>query len=217
MDNPLPIETSLAALSAARFYGILDLDYTDAGTLEEVVSAMLSGGIQLIQIRAKNHPPSGIAGFAHRVHPLTADAGVPLILNDHPHLLAEIPAEGVHVGQDDLPVAEARRIAGRPVLAGKSTHSVAQALASMGETPDYIGFGPLFATPTKPDYPAIGTDDIRTVRPQISVPVFCIGGIKRENLDTVLAAGAERVVIVSGVLQAPDIAAYCREVRARLG
>jgi thiamine-phosphate pyrophosphorylase len=112
-----------------------------------------------------------------------------------------------------MSVAEARALAGEDAIIGKSTHSVAQALAARQEGPDYIGFGPLFATPTKPDYTPIGLTEIREVRRLVSLPVFCIGGIKRENLSTVLAAGAQRVVIVSGILRASDPQDYCRACR----
>jgi thiamine-phosphate pyrophosphorylase len=120
------------------------------------------------------------------------------------------------VGQDDISVAEARRRVGPGKLIGLSTHSPAQARAAFAQKPDYIGFGPLFATPTKPDYKPIGTQDIVEVHREVALPIFCIGGIKRENLTAILASGALRVVIVSGILQAPDIAAYCRECLALL-
>ena len=102
------------------------------------------------------------------------------------------------------------------MIIGKSTHSLAQATAAAADGADYIGFGPLFATPTKPGRPAIGLDDIRRVHELVQIPIFCIGGIKLENLPTIIAAGARRVVIVSGLLQAPDIANYAREVRSLL-
>jgi thiamine-phosphate pyrophosphorylase len=102
------------------------------------------------------------------------------------------------------------------VLIGKSTHSIAQALAAQEAGADYIGFGPLFATPTKPGRPAIGLEEIRRVHELVRIPIFCIGGIKPDNLDEVIAAGARRVVVVSGILQSPDIAATCRALRARL-
>jgi thiamine-phosphate pyrophosphorylase len=120
------------------------------------------------------------------------------------------------VGQDDLPVAEARRIASCPALIGKSTHSPDQAAAAEREGADYIGFGPLFATPTKPDYTPVGLDQIRRVHELVKIPIFCIGGIKLENLSSVLAAGARRVVIVSGILQAADVAGYTRAAKAML-
>ena len=89
-------------------------------------------------------------------------------------------------------------------------------MAAEAEGADYIGFGPLFATPTKPGRPAIGIDDIQRVHELVKIPIFCIGGIKLENLASILAAGATRVVVVSGILQAPDIAEYCREVKSAL-
>jgi thiamine-phosphate pyrophosphorylase len=157
-----------------------------------------------------------VAALAVEIHALTRPRGVPLILNDYPELLREVPAEGAHVGQDDMSVAEARAAAGRPVLIGKSTHSLPQARAAQQEGADYIGFGPLFATPTKPGRPAIGLQDIAAVHEEVSLPIFCIGGIKNENLPEVIAAGARRVVIVSGWLQAGDIPDAVREARTTL-
>ena len=117
------------------------------------------------------------------------------------------------MGQDDVSVSEARKLAGEDTIIGKSTHSMAQALAAQQEGPDYIGFGPLFATRTKPDYTPIGVNEIRQVQDKVALPVFCIGGINLENLHEVVAAGARRVVIVSGILQAKNPQAYCRECR----
>jgi thiamine-phosphate pyrophosphorylase len=118
----------------------------------------------------------------------------------------------VHIGQDDGPIAGARAAAGSGKLVGRSTHSLAQARAARAEGADYLGFGPLFATPTKPDYPAIGLEDIAQAHAEVpDRPIFCIGGIKLENLAEVIAAGARRVVIVSGILLAPDVAAYTRQ------
>jgi len=206
----------MRAIADCRLYGILDLGYVTAQAAPGVLAAMLEGGVEIVQLRAKNVPEQEIARLAEQALPLTRAAGVPLILNDYPELAGRLGVDGVHVGQDDLPVAEARRLAGGAALVGKSTHSIAQAEAALGEAPDYIGFGPLFATPTKPDYRPIGTGEIRAVHERVALPVFCIGGIKEENLEAVLAAGARRVVIVSGILQAPDIPAYCRAVLRKL-
>jgi thiamine-phosphate pyrophosphorylase len=124
--------------------------------------------------------------------------------------------EGVHVGQDDDSSEVARRKAGRAVAVGKSTHSLAQARAAQREGADYIGFGPIFATPTKPDYEPIGLQDIKQVHRKLNLPIFCIGGIKLDNLKEVIAAGARRVAIVSGLVKAPNIAAYAREAKRLL-
>ncbi len=210
-------------LVECRLYGIVDLSYVAPGDLDRVATEMCRGGCDILQLRAKQHSEADIESFALRLAPLCADAGVPFIINDHPELVPAVGASGAHVGQDDRPVADARWRAGRalagevpPPIIGKSTHSVAQAAAAAAEGADYLGFGPLFPTPTQAGRPAIGLADLRRVQEIVAVPVFCIGGIKRENLDAVLAAGARRVVIVSGILQAPDIAGYCRDVMARL-
>jgi len=118
----------------------------------------------------------------------------------------------VHVGQDDLSVTETRRIVGESCFVGKSTHSLAQATAALAEGADYIGFGPLFATGTKPDYVPVGLSEIEEVERRAAVPVFCIGGINLERLPQVLSAGARRVVIVSALLLAVDVRAYVKEV-----
>ena len=203
-------------LAAARLYGIVDLGYLSADTAPVAAEKLLEGGVDILQIRAKQTDKSIVAALAEEIHALTAPLGVPLILNDHPDLLRDVPAEGAHVGQDDLTVAEARAAAGRPVIIGKSTHSIAQACAAAEEGADYLGFGPLFATPTKPGRPAIGLQDIATVHELVSVPIFCIGGIKSGNLAQVRDAGARRVVIVSGWLEAEDIASAVRSARGLL-
>jgi thiamine-phosphate pyrophosphorylase len=198
-------------LAEARLYGIVDLGYVKADTAPVATERLLEGGADVLQLRAKGVAKSLVASLAEEIHELTSAVGVPLILNDYPELLREVPAEGAHVGQDDGSVAEARASAGRAVIVGKSTHSLAQAVAAAEEGADYIGFGPLFATPTKPGRPAIGLDEIAAVHEVVKIPIFCIGGIKLENLVEVREAGAQRVVIVSGWLQAEDIAGAVRE------
>ena len=209
--------------SDALLYGILDLGYVSADDAERVTGRLLAGGVDVLQVRAKGADEATVEALANRLTALTERAGVPLIVNDFPQLVPSVGAQGAHVGQEDFSVADARWRAGRalagevaPPIIGKSTHSFAQAVAAEAEGADYIGFGPLFATPTKPGRPAIGLDEIRRVHEAVRIPIFCIGGIKLENLDAVLAAGARRVVIVSEMLRAPDIGAYARQVQARL-
>ena len=206
------IKISMALTASATLYGILDLGYITAAQAPDFARQMISGGIDLVQLRAKNLPIAPFTELATQLAPLFRDAGIPFILNDHPELVPVTGAAGAHVGQDDLSVAEARRLAGPGAIIGKSTHSLAQALIG-GSEADYIGFGPLFATPTKPDYPAIGLEEIREVHTRVSIPIFCIGGIKLEILPQVLTAGAKRVVIVSALLQSPDLAAYARATK----
>jgi thiamine-phosphate pyrophosphorylase len=203
-------------LSRCRLYGILDLSYIDVGNARAVIDKMIDGGVDLIQLRAKAQPTAEVAKLAAELHRPTRERGVPLIINDHPEIARNVRAAGVHIGQDDVPIAKAREIAGANCMVGKSTHTIDQAIRAFYEGADYIGFGPIFATPTKPDYSPIGLDEIRKVHEAVRIPIFCIGGIKLENLPAVIAAGARRVVIVSGLLQAKDIASYARSAKKLL-
>ena len=213
----------MKSLTDARLYGILDLGYVAAVDAIRVAEKLIEGGIDALQLRAKEASEEDIETLGGELIRITEPAGVPLIINDHPHLVPAIGAQGAHVGQDDFTVADARWRAGRalagevpPPIIGRSTHSIAQAGAAAAEGADYIGFGPLFSTPTKPGRPAIGLADICRVHELVSLPIFCIGGVNLDTLDEVIAAGARRVVIVSAMLRANDIAQYARAVRARL-
>ena len=196
-----------------RLYGILDLSYVDTLDVAHVVEEMIDGGVGLIQLRAKDCAIARIETLAAQLHAITSARGVPLIINDHVEVARSMGAEGVHVGQDDLSVAEVRKVVGRDSMVGKSTHSLEQAKRAVEEGADYIGFGPIFATPTKPNYQPIGLAEIGQVHDAVGIPIFCIGGIKLENLSEVIAAGARRVVIVSGLLQGADIASYARDAK----
>ena len=203
-------------LTDCRLYGILDLNYVAEHDAERVVAAMIEGGVDVIQLRAKKIPVTRIIDLATQLHKITSAARVPLIANDYAEVARRVPVEGVHVGQDDDLVAIARGKANRKIIAGKSTHSLEQANAAEREGADYIGFGPIFATPTKPDYKPIGMKDIKQVHAEVTVPIFCIGGIKIDNLAEVVAAGAKRVAIVSGLLKAPDLIEYARACKKLL-
>jgi thiamine-phosphate pyrophosphorylase len=203
-------------MNDARLYAILDLGYVPEENAEKVTQALLAGGAHLLQLRAKGHDLATIRRVAEKLLPLCRAAGVPFILNDFPALAMEIGAAGVHIGQDDGSLAEARSLfqseiqnPKSKILFGRSTHSLEQARAALAEGFDYIGFGPLFPTPTKAGRPAIGLDEIAAMEREVGskIPAFCIGGITRQTLPQVIAAGARRVVIVSDLLTAPDVQA----------
>ena len=181
-----------------------------------MVEALVRGGIDLIQLRAKNFSAVETEKLAGELHSATTRHGVPLVINDHPEIARNVRAKGVHLGQDDMSIAKARKIVGADCAIGKSTHSLDQAIRAFYEGADYIGYGPLFATPTKPDYQPIGLGEIGKVHDAVRIPIFCIGGITLDNLPEVLEAGARRVVIVSALLQAPDIPAYARAAKELL-
>jgi len=191
-------------LNQCVLYGIVDTGYLRRDQLSAMASQLIQGGADILQLRAKNMSEEEILSLALEIAPLCRGASIPFILNDHPELVARSGADGVHIGQDDHSVADARQIAGPSAIVGKSTHSLEQALEAAEEHPDYIGFGPIFATPTKPDYVPIGTELIAQIHSRLRLPIFCIGGIKLSNLPQILGAGAKRVAIVSDLLQAPD-------------
>jgi thiamine-phosphate pyrophosphorylase len=203
-------------LLAARLYAIVDLGYVEAARVAFVTEQLVRGGVDLIQLRAKKKTIEEIAKLGEIMRDVIPPEGPLFILNDHPELVSAMKADGIHVGQDDLSVAEARKLAGGVGIVGKSTHSLEQALAAEREGADYIGVGPIYATATKPDYVPVGPPLIGQVRAAVRVPQFCIGGINETTLPEVLAAGARRVVIVSALLHSGDIPAYCRRVHAAL-
>ncbi|MEO7099615.1 MAG: thiamine phosphate synthase [Luteolibacter sp.] len=201
-----------------RLYCILDLGYTPEARAEEVTASLLAGGADILQLRAKNQDRATIQRIAEKLLPLCRAAGIPFILNDFPDLAAALDADGVHIGQDDGPLSAAREIVGPGKLIGRSTHSLDQARAALAEGFDYIGFGPLFPTPTKAGRPAIGLEEVAIMENDVGskIPAFCIGGITPATLPQVLSSGARRIVVVSALLQAPDVEAATRRIKQSL-
>lgn len=219
MKYPSPLSTlrkrRAEILRASKLYAILDTGYTAPAELPRMAELLFAGGVRVFQLRAKTYSPGEIECMAHSLMEVFRGTDALFLINDHPALAAKIGADGAHVGQDDEAVAQARALLGPDALLGKSTHSIAQARAAQDEDLDYIGFGPIFATPTKPDYTPIGTAEIAEVVSFSRVPVFCIGGLKRQNLRALLEAGMRYAVIVSGLLTAHDPraeAAACLEI-----
>lgn len=207
---------ALSKLRSARLYGIADLGYVSTCELARMTCSLCEGGVDVLQLRAKGFKAAEIETFARSLLPVTRDFAVPLVINDHPEVAAEVGSEGVHVGQDDEAVARARALVGSGCFVGKSTHSLEQAVAAQAEGADYIGFGPLYATGTKPDYTPIGLADIAEAHRRVSLPIFCIGGVNEARLGEIMQAGARRVVVVSAFLQARDVAAAVRSLKERL-
>ncbi|HEY6152921.1 MAG TPA: thiamine phosphate synthase [Candidatus Udaeobacter sp.] len=207
----------MKSLQECRLYGIIDLGYVQRRDAARILMEIIEGGVDLIQLRGKDKSIDELMELSAELHEVTARSSTPLIVNDHAGIAKRVPVEGVHVGQDDDSIQLARQKAAREILVGKSTHSVEQARAAQGEGADYIGFGPIFATPTKPDYTPIGLEDIRRVHSEVKVPIFCIGGINIDNLQSVIDAGAKRVVMVSALLNAHSIVDYARCATDMLG
>lgn len=192
-------------LDEARLYGIVDRGYVQEADVAACTHALLAGGVRILQLRAKNLPQEDVARLAHVMQPICREANALFVLNDYPELAASIGADAVHVGQDAPALSDIRRVVGPHMLIGRSTHSLDQVRRAREEGADYIGFGPLFPTATKPGRPAIGLQDIAQAQQLAGdMPVFCIGGVNADTLPQVLAAGAQRVVVVSWLLQQAD-------------
>ncbi|MBK1854300.1 thiamine phosphate synthase [Verrucomicrobiaceae bacterium 5K15] len=210
-------------LAQAKLYGILDTGYVEVENMMHVASQLLEGGAGVLQLRAKGYDAEGVLALARKhladLPALCRKHQVPFIINDFPDVAVALGADGVHIGQDDGSLAAVRQVVGSEMLVGRSTHSVEQAQGALAEGFDYIGFGPLFPTPTKQGRPGIGLENIRVVQETVGceIPVFCIGGVKPDNLELVLASGARRVVIVSALLLAEDVQSSTREVVSSLG
>ena len=206
-----------SALQKARLYAILDSAYAPPARWPDLARQLAAGGAGIFQIRAKNISKEEILTHARTLAPILAQLGVPLILNDYPDLVAPAGAAGCHLGQDDLGIPEARRMLGSSVLLGLSTHSPCQALAGQAVGADYLGFGPLYATGTKPNYRPIGPEKIREIAGKVSLPVFCIGGLNPDRIAEAARHGAQRVCVVSHLLLAPDPKTAAQEILSRLG
>ena len=192
----------------ALLYGIIDLSYVSPENAADILEKLIAGGIDMAQLRGKKHSIDELSLLAEKLLRLTTAAEIPFIANDYAQIAQRVNVQGIHVGQDDESIETVRAQVKRPIIVGKSTHSVEQATAAGREGADYIGLGPIFPTPTKPDYLPIGLSQIHEIRKSVSLPIFCIGGIKLENLPQIIASGANRAVIVSGLLQANDVVRY---------
>ncbi len=204
-------------LASCRLYGIVDMGYTKPDQVEARTHALIDGGVRIIQLRAKGVEQAQVKAWAVAMQAICRDRGAIFVLNDYPEMAAEIGADAVHVGQDGGSLAEVRRVVGEGVIVGRSTHSLEQAMQARQEGADYIGFGPLFPTGTKPGRKSIGLADITAAQDAAGdMPLFCIGGINETTLPSVLQAGARRVVIVSWLLQQEDIAGTAQAVIRQL-
>lgn len=206
--------TDRKAFPITDLYGITASLLSLGRSNAEVVREMIKAGIKVIQYRDKERTMREKYLECREIRTLTREAGVIMIVNDHLDLAQAVEADGVHLGQDDLPLPVARKLAGRRLLLGISTHSPEQAKAAVAEGADYLGVGPLFATKTKKDVCApVGLDYLDYVARNISLPFVAIGGIKEHNIAAVRVRGATCCALVSDIVGAPDIVAKVRALR----
>lgn len=187
-----------------RLYVILDRTAARGRDLEDLLDAVLAGGCRLVQLREKEWPSGRLYPLARRLAARCRAAGAVFVVNDRVDLAVTAGADGVHLGQDDLPPEAARALLRPGMILGLSTHSVEQARAAQAAGADYVAVGSMFPTGTKPDFQLVGPALVRTLRPEIRVPLIAIGGITLDNVGEVVRAGADGVAVISAVCAAPD-------------
>jgi thiamine-phosphate pyrophosphorylase len=196
-------------LESARLYFVVEADASD-----RLLDAALGGGADLLQLRDKEASDDALLAAGERFRDACDRHGALFLLNDRPDLAVACGADGVHVGQDDIPVEDVRRVLGPDVVIGLSTHSTAQFDAGLASDADYLSAGPVWETPTKAGRPAAGLELVRHAAAVATKPFFAIGGIDEDNVGEVVAAGASRVVVVRAIRDAPDPKAAAMRLRA---
>lgn len=196
-----------------RLYAVTDRAWVGKLTLPQQVEAALKGGATCVQLREKNLADSSILAEAREISALCKQYRVPFILNDNVALAAQCGADGVHLGQEDMDPAEARRILGPDAIIGVSAHNVAEAKAAVAAGADYLGCGAMFATTTKTNVTALPKETLQAICAAVGVPVVAIGGISKQNLLSLAHCGEAGVALVSAIFAAEDIEEECRELR----
>lgn len=201
-----------------KLYAVTDVRAEDSGILKRIDEAY-AGGADIVQLRAKGVSDRYLYEIALKICQIANRRRKLFFVNDRPDLALAVNADGVHLGQEDLPVAFVRGLArkfGRRILIGKSTHSIAQARMTVKEKVDYIGVGPVFKTPTKPDYKPAGLKFVAQAAREIKIPFVCIGGIDLFNLEQVLSAGAKRIAVVRAIFSSRRPYEATRKLREKI-
>lgn len=206
------------ATSIPRFYAILDAEQVERSSLAGVCETLLSEGVRLIQYRGKKGSSKALLEDCQQIGERIRRSGGTFIVNDRADVARVVDADGVHVGQEDLPVELARLVVGMGKIVGCSTHNLEQVAEADRSSADYIAFGPIFPTRSKvrPD-PVVGVEGLRKARQATHKPLVAIGGVTLERAREVIDAGADSVAVIAGLLCVPDIAARAREFLRVLG
>lgn len=195
-------------------YLVIGHEFTNGRSVLDVLAAAADGGVRTVQLREKNLSGRELTLLAEKFRRKCDELGVLMLMNDHVDIALAVGADGVHLGQDDMPLEAARRIAPELIL-GRSTHSVEQALEAQAQGADYVNLGPVFPTRTKntPVQP-LGLEIIRNAAPKLSIPFSVMGGVKEHNIPQLYNAGARIFAMVTELTQADDVAAKARAMRA---
>ncbi len=198
-----------------RLYAITDLKVYDERVCWQIEKA-LSGGVDIVQLRSKSLSDRELLKLGSLIRKIASREKKLLIINDRTDLALALDADGVHLGQEDMPIEIARKLLGRGKFVGLSTHNLGQAEEAQARGADYVGFGPIFATPTKPTYHPVGLRAIRAVTAKVKIPVVFIGGINESNIGQVIAQGAKRVAVVRAIFGSHNPHAAAQDLRRRL-
>ncbi len=197
-------------------YVVLDRGAASGRDLAAVLDATLAGGCRMVQLREKAWESGRLLPLAARLREICARAGATFIVNDRVDLALAVGADGVHLGQDDLPAAAARPLLRPGMILGVSTHSIEQARRARADGADYVAVGSMFPTATKAGFELVGPELLARVRPEVRVPLVGIGGITADNVDQVIRAGADGVAVISAVCAAPDPRAATERLLGRI-
>lgn len=195
-------------------YLVTDRSLSKGRSTAEIVAAAVAGGVSCIQLREKSCGTRDFLNEALALQPLLKSRNLPLIINDRLDIALAIEADGVHLGQSDMPIGRARKIAGDSLIIGISAESVDDARRAEQQGADYIGISPVFSTPTKTDtVPPLGLEGVRQIRALVDIPLVGIGGINSDNAESVLAAGADGIAVVSAIVSAADPAGAAKKLK----
>ena len=192
-------------LKESRLYVIVDKKVSGARPIFNIVSKIKDLGADIIQLRDKESKKESILKEAYRLRKLLTNTRTLFIINDCIDIAKLVDSDGIHLGQNDLPLETARQLLGKDKIIGISCHNLNQAIEAQRNGADYISIGPVFSTPTKPEYKAVGLDLIRKVKKAVHIPFFIIGGINENNINDILSLGIKRAAICRAICRAKDI------------
>lgn len=205
----------LAQFERADLYVVITEVFCAGRSSLDVLDAVLAAGVTLVQFREKDWPDDKLLARARGFRDRTADAGALLIIDDRVDIALKVGADGVHLGQDDLPISIAKRLA-PDLIIGSSTHNLEEAMRAQSEGADYVNIGPIYSTQTKETgFEPLGPEALETIAPHLNIPWTTMGGIKPHNIGEVLSRGAKRVAVVTAVTAADNVEAAARELRER--
>ena len=195
-------------------YLVTDQDLMTASTIEESVEQAILGGVTVVQLREKTASSGEFYKAALKARGVTSRLNVPLIINDRVDIALAVGADGIHVGQDDLPYSEVRRIAGQDMILGVSANNLAEAIAASEAGVDYIGVGAMFATATKTNTRATGMDELKRIRAAVDIPIVAIGGIGMSNVHLFNGTGIDGIAVVSAIVAQENATTAARELKS---